>query len=61
MAKCHICSKEIEPDKGIMLVSAEGKIFYFCSRKCRVAFKLGRSKKLGWIRKKKKQSFKEII
>ena len=54
MVKCHICKNEIVQGKGITLATAEGKLFHFCSRKCRIAFKLGRSKKLGWIRKKKK-------
>ncbi len=55
MAKCSFCSKDIGPGRGITFVTIEGRIFHFCSRKCRVAFKLGRNKKkLGWIRKKKK-------
>ena len=54
MAKCSFCQREIEPGKGIIFVTVTGKIYRFCSRKCRVAFKLRRSKKLGWIRKTKK-------
>lgn len=55
MAKCYICSKDIEPGRGIIFVTAKGKILNFCSRKCRQAYNLQRSKKLGWLRKKKKQ------
>lgn len=44
----------MSPGTGIIFVTLDGKILRFCSRKCRVAYKLGRSKKLGWIRKKKK-------
>ncbi len=56
MAKCTFCSRDIEQGRGIIFVTAKGKILHFCSRKCRVAFRLGRNKKkLGWIRKKKKE------
>ncbi len=55
MPRCSFCSKDIEHGKGIMFVTAEGKIFHFCSRKCRKAFYIGRNrKKLGWVKKKKK-------
>ncbi|UZE94011.1 MAG: 50S ribosomal protein L24e [Candidatus Pacearchaeota archaeon] len=60
MAKCTFCSQDIEPGKGIMFVTAEGKILHFCSGKCRKAHKLGRNKKrLGWIRKRKKKKEEE--
>lgn len=55
MVKCSFCSGDVEPGKGIIFVTTDGKVFRFCSRKCRIAFKLGRSKKLGWIKKEKKK------
>lgn len=57
MAKCAFCSKDIETGRGILFVTADGKILHFCSRKCKKAFDMGRNKKkLGWIRKKKKKA-----
>ena len=55
MAKCSFCSREVDQGRGIMFVTAEGKIINFCSRKCRKAWHMNRSpRKLGWVRKKKK-------
>lgn len=35
-----------------MFVKTDGKIFYFCSKKCESYFKMGRkAKKLKWVRK----------
>ena len=54
MARCVFCSKDVEPGRGIIFVTSEGKAIHFCSRKCRKAYALGRNKKrLGWVRKKK--------
>lgn len=54
MVKCTFCSKDVEQGIGIIFVTTEGKQLRFCSRKCRIAYHMGRSKKLGWIRKQKK-------
>ena len=54
MAKCSWCSREMSPGTGTLFITLDGKTLRFCKRKCRIAFKLGRSKKLGWVRKKKK-------
>ena len=59
MARCFFCSKDVEPGRGIIFVTTEGKTIRFCSRKCRQAYRLGRNKKrLGWtkIKKPKKKS-----
>lgn len=34
MAKCTFCGINIEKGTGKMYVKTDGKIFYFCSRKC---------------------------
>ena len=31
---CSFCGYEIEPGAGKMVVRKDGKILYFCSRKC---------------------------
>jgi large subunit ribosomal protein L24e len=31
---CSFCGYEIEPGTGKMFVRRDGRIFYFCSRKC---------------------------
>ena len=31
---CSFCGREIEVGTGKMFVKRDGKIFYFCSRKC---------------------------
>ncbi len=31
---CSFCGYEIEPGTGKMYVKRDGKIYYFCSRKC---------------------------
>ncbi|MEM4152622.1 MAG: 50S ribosomal protein L24 [Candidatus Pacearchaeota archaeon] len=55
MTKCFFCSKEIEPGRGIMFVTLEGKILHFCSSKCRKHFNMNRSRKQKWITKEKKK------
>jgi large subunit ribosomal protein L24e len=32
--KCSFCGKEIPKGTGKMLIKNDGKILYFCSRKC---------------------------
>jgi len=32
--ECSFCGKEIERGTGMKYVKNDGKIFYFCSRKC---------------------------
>jgi large subunit ribosomal protein L24e len=55
MTKCSFCGEQVLPGHGIIFVDVAGKIFNFCSSKCRKNMELGRkAEKLGWIRKKKK-------
>jgi len=34
MVKCSFCGQEIPKGTGKMLIKNDGKILYFCSRKC---------------------------
>ena len=34
MAKCSFCGEEIRRGTGMMYVKKDGKILYFCSKKC---------------------------
>ncbi|MEK6852552.1 MAG: 50S ribosomal protein L24e [Nanoarchaeota archaeon] len=54
MPKCSYCAKVYMQGKGKIFVTAEGKIFNFCSSKCESNYELGRNpRKVKWIRKKK--------
>jgi large subunit ribosomal protein L24e len=55
--KCSFCDKNIEQGTGVMLIHNDGKINYFCSKKCEInMIKLGReSKDVKWITKKSKK------
>jgi large subunit ribosomal protein L24e len=54
--KCSFCKNNIEPGTGKMFVKNDGKVFYFCSSKCKKnMFKLKRDpKKVKWVIKEKK-------
>jgi large subunit ribosomal protein L24e len=54
MAKCVFCSREVGIGKGNLFVTTDGRILHFCSGKCKKHFNLGRSKKQGWLVKKRK-------
>ncbi|MEM4263694.1 MAG: 50S ribosomal protein L24e [Candidatus Woesearchaeota archaeon] len=56
MAKCSVCGCDILPGTGIMFVKNDGKILWYCSKKCdKTMNKLGRkTSKMKWITKKKK-------
>ena len=55
MPKCSFCGKQYEIPRGLTYVKADGKIFYYCSSKCRKNHELGRvAKRVKWIKKKKK-------
>jgi len=48
--KCSFCGKKFEFG-GKMFVKADGKIFYFCSRKCERYFEMGKkASKLKWTK-----------
>lgn len=55
---CTFCGKEIPKGKGMMFVRKDGKVFYFCSSKCRRnLLNLGRSgKKTKWTEHAKKKA-----
>lgn len=52
--KCSYCDKEYEPPKGMTLVKTDGKIFHFCSGKCRKNKQM-KKRKVRWIKDKKKK------
>jgi large subunit ribosomal protein L24e len=60
MVECSFCGKEIPRGTGKMFVKNDGKILYFCSRKCeKNMLKLGRvPKKVKWT--KEYRRWKEI-
>lgn len=39
---CYYCGKEINPGTGIMYVLNDGKVLYFCSKKCLRYYEMGR-------------------
>jgi large subunit ribosomal protein L24e len=51
--KCSYCNKEIKFGTGLMYVKKDGKVFYFCSSKCKKNQLLLKrdSKKQTWVRK----------
>lgn len=56
MVKCSFCSADIEVGTGKMMVKNDGRIFYYCSKKCERSAAMGRvPAKMGWIRKVKKK------
>ncbi|MEM1536146.1 MAG: 50S ribosomal protein L24e [Candidatus Pacearchaeota archaeon] len=51
--KCAFCKKNYELGKGLIFVTDSGSVFWFCSKKCRRNWELGRKpQKLKWARKK---------
>ncbi|MFN3528146.1 MAG: 50S ribosomal protein L24e [Candidatus Altarchaeaceae archaeon] len=49
--QCSFCKNELKPGKGIMIVSSDGRVTYYCSSKCRKNAKLGRSpRKVEWTK-----------
>lgn len=50
--KCSFCGISIEPGTGKIYVKKDGKIFYFCSRKCeKNLLKLKRkARKVRWTK-----------
>ncbi|MEK6875107.1 MAG: 50S ribosomal protein L24e [Nanoarchaeota archaeon] len=55
MPKCSFCKKQYEFPRGTTIVMNDGVPRYYCSSKCRKNAKLGRdSRKVNWVRKKRK-------
>ena len=50
--KCSFCGISVEPGTGKVYVKKDGKIFYFCSRKCeKNLLKLKRkARKVRWTK-----------
>lgn len=51
--QCSFCGGNIPKGKGIMYVKADGKVFYFCSSKCKKnTLKLKRvGRKIRWTKR----------
>ncbi|MBW2978942.1 50S ribosomal protein L24e [Candidatus Woesearchaeota archaeon] len=56
MEKCSFCNQELKPGTGKMYVKKDGKILYFCSRKCEKNLLTLKRKpaNIKWVIKKKK-------
>lgn len=56
--KCSFCKENIEQGTGKMYVKTDGKVFYFCSKKCeKNMLFLGREPKhTKWVTKKKEKA-----
>jgi large subunit ribosomal protein L24e len=55
MPVCTFCKESYEFPQGMTSVQKDGSVKFFCSSKCRKNSELGRqSKKVKWIKKKKK-------
>ncbi|BFI73020.1 50S ribosomal protein L24 [Nanoarchaeota archaeon] len=47
--KCTYCGNEIEPGTGLIYSLNDGRILYFCSRKCYKNWEMGRdNRELKW-------------
>jgi len=57
MPNCSFCSEAIKKGRGIMYVKKDGRVFYFCSSKCRKNTKLGREGR----RKKWTKSYRDFV
>jgi len=57
MPKCSFCGSKLKPGTGKMFVKRDGKILYFCSKKCeKNMLKLRRNpSKVKWVTKTKKE------
>jgi large subunit ribosomal protein L24e len=54
--KCSFCGKIIKSGAGKMFVENDGTVHYWCSKKCKKNFLMGRDpRKLKWVRAKKQQ------
>jgi ribosomal protein L24E len=65
MPKCIFCKRDYEFPRGTTVVTheGEGNVRYFCGKKCRKNFEMGRdSKKVNWVRKEKEgENLNKII
>jgi len=59
MPRCSFCGQQTIQGRGITYVETSGRIFYFCSAKCRKNRMMGReAKKMKWIKKFKEKQKK---
>lgn len=57
--KCSFCSQDLDAGTGKMVVKNDGKILYFCCKKCEKNSNLKRMPaKVNWIRKAGKKAKK---
>jgi large subunit ribosomal protein L24e len=57
MAKCSFCSSELSQGCGKMIVKNDGRILFFCCKKCEKNMHMGRNPaRVNWIRKAKAPS-----
>ncbi len=62
MTDCTFCGSEIHPGTGFMYVKKEGKILYFCGKKCeKNMLKLGRAAKdLLWTKEGRREKAERL-
>jgi len=54
MARCSFCGKQIQLGKGITYVETSGRIYHFCSSKCKKNKRMKRDPtKVKWVKKRK--------
>ncbi len=49
--RCSFCGEDIEPGTGLMYVLNDGRVLYFCSRKCYRNWEMGRdNREIKWTK-----------
>jgi len=62
MPICTFCKRRYELPRGLTLILNDGRSLHFCNSKCKKNFELGRdSRKVNWVKRKKKGEKKEIV
>jgi large subunit ribosomal protein L24e len=62
VAKCSFCTQELSAGTGKMYVKNDGKILFFCSKKCENNAELKRMPaKVNWIRKRQPGAAKAAV
>jgi large subunit ribosomal protein L24e len=57
MPDCSFCSEPLLKGRGVMYVKREGRVYYYCSSKCRKNAGLGREGRL----KKWTKSYRDFV
>lgn len=57
MQKCSFCGRDVEPGTGMMFIRNDGRVYWFCSSKCRKSLVEMRRdpRKFKWTLKWKKE------